>query len=108
MAARDRLPMYEQQPLYSELIAALRRQAFELGFSAMGITDTDVRSYIPRARAWIDQGNHPPAVDGRTTTAQREPRPAEFGTLRIICLRMDYLPSRKGHIEVLKIPPKPT
>ena len=43
----------------------------------MGITDTDVRSYIPRARAWIDQGNHlPPAVDGRTTTAQREPRPA--------------------------------
>lgn len=94
-------------PFYSELIAALRRQAFELGFSAMGITDTDVRSYIPRARAWIDQGNHLPLQ----WMAEQQPlkeNPAQLvpGTLRIICLRMDYLPSRKGHIEVLKDPTK--
>lgn len=92
---------------YQELTRLLRQRAQELGFSALGISDTDLSTYIPRARAWIEQGNHLPLQ----WMAEQQPlkeNPAQLvpGTLRIISLRMDYLPSRKGHIEVLKDPAK--
>lgn len=92
---------------YQELTAALRQRAHELGFSAMGVSDTDLQGYIPSARAWIDAGNHLPLEWMAEQQALKE-NPAQLvpGTLRIISLRMDYLPSRKGHIEVLKDPNK--
>lgn len=92
---------------YQQLKSQLITRAKELGFSGLGVTDTDLSTYIPRARAWIYQGNHLP-LQWMAEQAELKEQPAQLvpGTLRIISLRMDYLPSRKGHIEVLKNPHK--
>ncbi|HEY6528672.1 MAG TPA: tRNA epoxyqueuosine(34) reductase QueG [Cellvibrionaceae bacterium] len=92
---------------YQQLKSQLHSRAQQLGFSGIGVTDTDLRSYIPRARAWIFAGNHQP-LQWMAEQLPLKEQPGELvpGTLRIISLRMDYLPSRKGHIDVLKNPTK--
>lgn len=65
----------------------------ELGFQQIGISDTDLSASEVRLLNWLDQGFH-----GEMEWMQRHgslrTRPQELvaGTLRIISVRMDYLP----------------
>lgn len=92
---------------YQHLKDQLIERAHSMGFGGVGVTDTDLTHYIPRSRAWIEQGLHQPLQwMAEQQTLKENPTQILPGTLRIISLRMDYLPSRKGHIEVLKDPSK--
>ncbi len=83
-----------------ELADKIRRWSHELGFQQTGISDTDLNTSELRLLDWLDQGFH-----GEMEWMQRHgslrTRPQELvpGTLRIISVRMDYLPaaSRDPH-----------
>ncbi|HYG13623.1 MAG TPA: QueG-associated DUF1730 domain-containing protein, partial [Methylophilaceae bacterium] len=65
----------------------------ELGFSQVGITDTDLTAAENDYRQWILKGFHG-AMDYMAKHGDKRTRPAELvpGTVRVISVRMDYLP----------------
>ena len=76
-----------------ELAEKIEHWSHALGFQQIGITDTDLSASEARLLNWLDQGFH-----GEMEWMQRHgalrTRPQELvpGTLRIISVRMDYLP----------------
>jgi epoxyqueuosine reductase len=64
-----------------------------LGFSAVGITDTDLSSEESQYQAWIKKGFHG-AMDYMAKHGHKRSQPSELvpGTIRVISVRMDYLP----------------
>jgi len=78
---------------YAELAGQIRIWASELGFQQTGITGTDLSEDETRLLNWLDQG-----MQGQMAYMSRHgthrSRPAELipGTVRVISLRMDYLP----------------
>lgn len=90
---------------YQQLTLQLRTWAQALGFADMGITDTDLTDYIPSQNAWLDAGY---AADmhwlGEQRALRQNPQALVPGTLRVISLRMDYLPQNSQHIQLLKSP----
>ena len=76
-----------------ELAEMIPRWCRELGFQQAGISDTNLSVSEARLREWLARGFH-----GEMEWMQRHgvlrTRPAELvpGTLRIISVRMDYLP----------------
>ncbi len=64
-----------------------------LGFQAVNITDTDLSEAEPRFQAWLAAGFHG-RMDYMKRHGNKRTRPAELvpGTVRVICVRMDYLP----------------
>ena len=82
--------------------------AAELGFQQAGICDTDLSAYTPGFLQWLENNFHG-EMDYMARHGSLRYRPEELlpGTLRIISLRMDYLPpSAAGMLEVLKNPDK--
>lgn len=77
----------------ASLAANIKRWGKELGFSQIGITDTDLSAAEERYRQWILKGFHG-AMDYMAKHGDKRTRPAELipGTLRVISVRMDYLP----------------
>jgi epoxyqueuosine reductase len=78
---------------YALLAENIKQWAEELGFRRAGVADTDLRLAEIRLGEWLNQGRH----GDMTYMAQhgiKRSRPAELlpGTLRVICLNMDYLP----------------
>jgi epoxyqueuosine reductase len=75
------------------LAADIKRWGIELGFSAVGIADTDLSQAEEAHRAWLAKGFHG-AMDYMAKHGDKRTRPAELvpGTVRIISARMDYLP----------------
>lgn len=77
----------------------------ELGFQQLGITDVDLAEDEQRLDRWLEAGYHGEmhfmARHGRKRT-----RPAELepGTLRVICVRLDYLPPEVETTRVLGQP----
>ncbi len=69
----------------------------ELGFQAVGITDTELGEAEAHLLRWLGDGYHG-EMDYMARHGTRRSRPAELvpGTLRVISLRMDYLPPH-GH-----------
>lgn len=65
----------------------------ELGFSGVGITDTDLAQAEQRLSQWLDKNYHG-EMGYMAKHGIRRTRPAELipGTLRVISVRMDYLP----------------
>ena len=82
---------------WSALSLQIKRWAEELGFSGCGISDTDLQREEPRLQAWLDQGYHG-TMDYMASHGMMRARPAELlpGTLRVISVRMDYLPPQAG------------
>ena len=72
----------------------------ELGFQQLGITDTGLDLYEARFVDWLDQGYHG-EMDYMARHGTRRSRPADLveGTLRVISVRMDYLPPGSASIE---------
>ncbi len=75
----------------------IKEWAKELGFSACGITDTDLLPEEGRLQQWLDAGYHG-SMDYMASHGMLRARPAELlpGTLRVISVRMDYLPAAAG------------
>jgi len=77
----------------SNLAADIKQWGLELGFSAIGITDTDLTHAEQGHRDWLAKGFHG-AMDYMAKHGEKRTRPAELvpGTVRVISARMDYLP----------------
>ena len=75
------------------LAAQIRSWAHELGFQAVGITDTDLAAAENGLLEWLALGLHG-ELDYMAKHGTKRSRPAELlpGTLRVISLRMNYLP----------------
>ena len=78
---------------YTALAAQIRAWAHELGFQAVGISDTDLAAAEAGLLQWLALGMHG-EMDYMAKHGTKRSRPAELlpGTLRVISLRMDCMP----------------
>jgi epoxyqueuosine reductase len=89
------------------LVGQIRRWAAELGFQQVGIADVELGEHEDHLQQWLDAGCHG-TMDYMARHGSRRARPAELvpGTLRVISLRMDYLPPDTRPLAVLESPGK--
>jgi epoxyqueuosine reductase len=75
------------------LLGSLAAWATELGFSQIGVSGIDLRGAEPGLIAWLDAGFHG-GMAYMATHGLKRARPAELvpGTVRVISVRIDYLP----------------
>ena len=75
------------------LLAQLREWATTLGFSQIGVADVNLAHAEAGLLAWLNNGFHG-SMDYMAAHGLKRARPAELvpGTLRVITVRMDYLP----------------
>lgn len=92
---------------YHQLAADIKRWGRELGFQQVGITDLDLSEQEARLQAWLAKGYHG-SMEWMAAHGNKRSRPAELlpGTLRVISVRMDYLPGDTAQIKILKNPHK--
>ncbi len=78
---------------YIELVKNIKGWGLELGFQQVGITDTDLAKDEKYLLKWLDQDMHGDMSYMQRHGSKRS-RPAELipGTIRIISVRMDYMP----------------
>ena len=71
----------------------IRTWGRELGFAAIGVSDTELSAEETRLLAWLDKGRHG-EMHYMARHGARRARPAELvpGTVRVITARLDYLP----------------
>lgn len=79
----------------------------ELGFQQVGIAGIELGEHEAHLRRWLAAGHHG-EMDYMAAHGDKRSRPAELvpGTLRVISLRMDYLPGDTRMAEVLAQPDK--
>jgi epoxyqueuosine reductase len=85
--------MQSSQPDLTELAHTIKRWGAELGFADVRIADVDLRHAEAGLQAWLDAGRHGD-MEYMASHGMKRARPAELvpGTVRVICVRMDYLP----------------
>jgi epoxyqueuosine reductase len=78
----------------AQLASDIKAWGYALGFQAVGICDTDLSHAEPGFIDWLAQGLHG-EMDYMANHGIKRLRPAELvaGTVRVITVRMDYLPS---------------
>ncbi|PHS89027.1 [Fe-S]-binding protein [Aeromonas dhakensis] len=88
-----------------KLAQDIKLWASELGFDQAGITDTDLTLEEPRLQAWLDAGYHG-SMDYMARHGMMRARPHELlpGTLRVLSVRMNYLPFEAGFAATLRDP----
>lgn len=76
------------------LAARIRAWGRELGFGAIGISDTDLSDAEAGLAAWLEAGYHG-EMDYMAKHGMKRARPAELvaGTRRVISVRLAYLPA---------------
>ena len=79
---------------YAELARQIRVWGEELGFQQVGITDVALEDAEERLLQWLADGRHGD-MEWMARHGTRRTRPPELvpGTVRVISVRMDYLPS---------------
>ena len=84
-----------QSEQYEKLAENIRGWAHELGFQATGIANTDLAEAETGLLDWLAQGFHG-QMDYMAKHGIRRSRPADLlaGTVRVISVRMNYLPSK--------------
>jgi epoxyqueuosine reductase len=92
---QNAIPNAKQQNM-AQLSAEIRRWGIELGFQEVGISDTNLAAAETGLLQWLDQGCHG-SMDYMAKHGSKRSRPAELvpGTVRVITVRMDYLPQAK-------------
>ncbi|SNY52750.1 epoxyqueuosine reductase [Arsukibacterium tuosuense] len=92
---------------YQQLAAQIKQWARQLGFQELGITATDLSTEEPKLKAWLEQGYHGD-MQFMAEHGMLRARPAELlpGTLRVLSVRMDYLPAAAGFATNLADPTK--
>ncbi|MFC4762823.1 tRNA epoxyqueuosine(34) reductase QueG [Dyella koreensis] len=78
---------------YAALASDIKRWARELGFADAGIADTELGEDELHLQRWLDDGHHG-EMEYMARHGTKRSRPAELepGTLRVISVRMDYIP----------------
>jgi epoxyqueuosine reductase len=89
--------MQNELPLqinYATLATRIKQWGAELGFQAVGISDTHLGVAEARLQQWLADGNHG-AMNYMVKHGSKRSRPAELipGTARVISVRMDYYPA---------------
>lgn len=90
---------------YHALAEKIKQWGRELGFQQVGITDLDLSEHEATLQKWLDNHYH-----GDMHFMERHgmlrARPAELqpGSVRAICVRMDYLPKGAKFAQVLRQP----
>ncbi|WP_295990067.1 tRNA epoxyqueuosine(34) reductase QueG [Rugamonas sp.] len=86
--------------LLAELAVRIKGWGRELGFADVRITDTDLTHAEPGLQAWLDAGMHG-EMDYMASHGMKRARPAELvpGTVRVISVRMDYLPRAQESVD---------
>ncbi len=94
-------------PDLHQLAANIKTWGRELGFQQLGIADIDLGEAEQRLQAWLAKG-YQGSMDWLAAHGHKRSRPAELlpGTLRVISVRMDYLPGDTQQIKILKDPSK--
>jgi len=84
------------------LAQQLRAWSQELGFQQLGICDTDLGKHEELLNSWLDKRFHGD-MDYMQRHGTRRSRPAELhpGTIRVISVRLDYLPETTSEVETL-------
>lgn len=92
---------------FTQLAADIKVWGRELGFQQVGITDTDLGTAETRLHQWLEQG-YQGTMAWLAAHGNKRSRPAELvpGTVRVISVRMDYLPGDTQQIRILKDPTK--
>ncbi len=95
------------QPDLQQLARDIKHWGRELGFQQVGITDIDLSSAEVRLKEWLAKGYHG-SMEWLAAHGNKRSRPAELlpGTVRVISVRMDYLPGDTQQIKILKDPTK--
>jgi len=77
------------------------------GFQAVGVTDCDLATERDRFQAWLAAGHHGDMQWlGENVDKRFDPSLLQPGTVRVISLRMNYLPENSAQIKILKNPQK--
>lgn len=82
---------------YTALAQQIKIWAQELGFSQLGISGVSLPDAERQLQTWLDAGYHG-EMDYMASHGMLRARPAELvpGTLRVLSVRMDYLPQAAG------------
>ena len=88
-----------------QLARDIKQWGQELGFQQVGICDTDLSPEEPRLQAWLDNQYHG-EMEWMARHGMMRARPHELlpGTLRVISVRMNYLPAKAAFASTLKNP----
>lgn len=91
----------------NQLAANIKVWGRELGFQQVGITDIDLVDAETRLKEWLAKGYNG-TMEWMAAHGNKRSRPAELlpGTVRVISVRMDYLPGDTQQIKILKDPTK--
>ncbi|MFM2596555.1 tRNA epoxyqueuosine(34) reductase QueG [Vibrio harveyi] len=78
---------------FEQLAQQIKIWGKELGFQKVGICDVDLSEHEAALQKWLDQGYHG-LMDWMARHGMMRARPNELlpGTVRVISVRMDYLP----------------
>jgi epoxyqueuosine reductase len=92
---------------YHQLAADIKRWGRELGFQQVGISDIDLSQPEARLQEWLAKG-YQGDMNWLAAHENKRSRPGELvpGTVRVISVRMDYLPGDTQQIKILKDPTK--
>ncbi|WP_290650972.1 tRNA epoxyqueuosine(34) reductase QueG, partial [Aquisalimonas sp.] len=79
------------------LVERIRAWGRELGFQAVGIADTDLRTAEARLDQWLEAGQHGD-MEWMARHGHKRSRPQQLvpGTWRVISVRMDYHPAAQA------------
>ena len=90
-----------------DLASDIKRWAREFGFQDVGISHIDLGEHEQHLKTWLARHFHG-EMDYMTSHGNKRSRPGELvpGTLRVICVRMNYLPGDTQAIRILKEPEK--
>src|SRR5262249_3397084 len=88
---------------FNELAVKIKCWGQELGFQQVGIADTQLHTAEQRLQQWLQQGFHGDMQYMEKHGSKRS-RPEELfpDTLRVIVVRMDYLPPNANIATTLK------
>jgi len=94
--------MNTQSPItdYATLARNIKKWAAHLGFQDTGITDTNLVQAEKYLRRWLGLGRHGEmAYMARHGVRRTRPDQLVPGTIRVVAVRMDYLPQKQDVLE---------
>jgi epoxyqueuosine reductase len=77
---------------YQQLAQTIKQWGYDLGFQQVGITDIDLSTAESALLEWLERGFHGEMeYMARHGTKRSRPQELHPGTIRVICVRMNYL-----------------
>ncbi|WP_210397563.1 tRNA epoxyqueuosine(34) reductase QueG [Motiliproteus sediminis] len=99
------MPATPKQLNPEQLTQEVRSLAAELGFSHVGVSGIDIAHQQPRLERWLKAGYHGDmAFMERHESLRLHPEALHPGTLKVICVTLDYLPPDVETVRVLQNP----